>query len=134
MSHRSDIKDKIKAILDAVGTDLSDSITVYEAGMDLIKTPCVVINPSTPYLVPVTMAVDSNVQVFVDIYIVSNRSSVLDSMDQMEQIRMWVTQGIKEGEAPIGRWTSFGAFGGIEVGGTTYAASIVSAMFMAQDT
>jgi len=102
--------------------------------VDLVKTPCIVINPSDPYLVPVTMGLDSNVQIFVDIYVVSNRTSVLDAMDQMEKIRHWVTQGIKQGDAPIGRWTGYGAFGGIEVGGQTYAASVVSAMFMAQDT
>lgn len=132
MSYRSIVADKIRTVLDAVGAP-ADGITVYEQGQDLIKTPCIVIHPSNPYLVPTTMGETSSVQVFMDIFIVSNRSSIKDSMDQMEQIRHWITEGIKSGVAPLGRWTAYGGFGGIEVGGVTSAASIVNAMFVAQD-
>ena len=132
MSYRSDIAEKIRVVLAAVGTP-AEGITVYEQGNDVIKTPCVVVHPSDPYLVPVTMGVDANIQIFVDIYIVSNASSVKDSLDQMEQIRHWVTTGIKTGEAPHGRWTTYGRFGNIDVGGVISAGSIVSAMFMAPD-
>jgi hypothetical protein len=133
MSYRAIVADKIRAVLDAAGDDAA-GITVYEQGQDLIKSPCIVITPSNPYLVPTTMGTDSSVQVFMDLYIVSNRTSVKDSMDQMEKIRHWITEGIKTGDAPIGRWTQYGSFGSIDVGGTIQAASIVSAMFVAQDT
>jgi hypothetical protein len=133
MSYRSIIADKIRAVLDAAGAE-ADGITVYEAGQDVIKTPCVVVHPADPYLVPVTMSLEANIQVFVDLYIVSNRSSVKDSMDQMEKIRHWVTTGIKTGELPIGRWTSFGRFGAIPINDVQYAGSVVQAMFMAPDT
>jgi len=132
MSYRSTIADKIRAVLDAAGPD-AEGITVYEQGQDVVKTPCVVIHPADPYLVPVTMAKDAAVQVHVDIYIVSNRASIKDALDQLETIRHWVTDGIKTGALPIGRWTSFGRFGNIEIGGVLSAGSVVSAMFLASD-
>ena len=133
MSYRSIIADKIRVVLADVGADAA-GITVYEAGQDVIKTPCVVVHPADPYQVPITMALDASIQIFVDLYIVSNRSSITDSMDQMEKIRHWVTDGIKTGALPIGRWTSFGRFGAIPIGDVQYAGSVVQAMFMAPDT
>lgn len=126
MSYRSFVADKIR---DALG----DGFTVYEAGQDVIKTPAVVVHPDDPYTVPVTMSSDAAVQVFFQIWLVSNRSDILASLNQLEEMRKVVTDAIKSDPAPVGRWTGFGSFGATEIGGVQYATAIVSVTFVAAD-
>jgi len=127
MSYRKHVAEKIQA-------ELGDGFTVYEAGQDVIKTPAVVVHPDDPYTVPVTMSNDAAVQVFFQIWLVSNRSSILDSLNQLEEMRKKVTDAIKADPAPVGRWTGFGQFGATEIGGVQYATAIVSVTFVAADT
>lgn len=126
MSYRGFVADKIR---DALG----DGFAVYEAGQDVIKTPAVVVHPDDPYTVPVTMGSDAAVQVFMQIWLISNRSDILSSLNQLEEMRKTVTDAIKSDPAPVGRWTAFGQFGATEIGGVQYATAIVSVTFVAAD-
>lgn len=125
MSFRSDLKDHIQAAL-------GDGYVVYDAGEDVIKTPCVVLNPATPYVVPTSMALDATVQHFVDLWLVTNRIDVGAALDHLDKMRRTVGQAVKT-NAPAGRWSSFGQLGSTDVGGTMYATGVMQTVFVLSD-
>ena len=125
MTLRSDIQTRLQ---DAFG----DGTAVYEVGDDVIKTPCVIINPSNPYIVPTSMGQNARVSTFLDIWLVTNRTSPKDALNHLEIMRRTASQAIKTGE-PQGRWTQFGQLGQTSVGGVEYATGVMPCVFVSAD-
>lgn len=129
VSPRYSVADKIRAAV-------PEGVTVYSSGDDVIATPAVVIWPASPYMVPTTMSANPNeqsVQMFFNIYCITNRGDVKSATDELEKMRAYVCSGIMDAqELPSGRWTSFGQFGLVNVAGQQYAAGIIDAVFLTQ--
>lgn len=121
-----------EAIAERIRVAFGDGYTVYEAGDDLVKTPCIVINPGNPYLAPTTMGQDAAVQMALNFYLVVNRMSPKDSLKLLEDMRLTCTQAIKSG-APAGRWASFRDLGPFEIGDVQYASGMIDALFVVSD-
>lgn len=112
-----------------LATALGDGIAVYPAGVDLVATPCVVINPADPYMTPTTMGLDARNQVAIDLHLVTNRASPSDALDNLEDLRKEVTDAIKT-FIPAGRWTAMGRWSQVDIGGTEYASAVVECLFV----
>ena len=126
MTFRSDLQAHIQ---DAFG----DGYTVYEVGQDLIKTPCIVINPSrSNYIVPVTMGVDAAVQIFISLWLVTNRSSVPDAVNHLERMRKTASEAVKS-SIPRGRWTTFGNLGSTMICGVPISTGVMECVFVSDD-
>jgi len=127
MSLRSDLKDHLQ-------TAFGDGYAVYEAGEDLVKTPCVIINPSTgTYLVPTTMGEDARIQTFLNIWVCTNRTSPGDALNHLEAMRKTASQAVKT-FTPRGRWTTFGSLGTTSIGGQDSATGVLETLFVSEDT
>ena len=126
MTLRSDLAQHIR---DTVG----DGIAVYDSGVDVLKTPAVVINPADPYQVPTTMGADARIQTFLNLYVVSNRTSPPDALNQLEDLRKQVATAVKTFN-PRGRWVSFGSMGTTNVGGQPFATGVLQCIFVSEDT
>jgi ubiquitin C-terminal hydrolase len=109
-----------------------DRYTVYESGVDVLKTPAVVINPQNPYMIPTTMGVDAKLQVFIDLWLVTNRTSPKDALRHLEEMRKTASDAIKTHD-PRGRWSQFGQLGSTNVGGTPYATGVLQCVFVTND-
>lgn len=115
-----------------VQDQLGDGYAVYGTGVPIVKTPCVVVNPSNPYQVPTTMGADARTTYAIEFWVVTNRTSPGDAMDHLEEMAASVKAAIKTGN-PAGRWTSFGRFGSTTVGDKEYATAVVESLFVASD-
>lgn len=122
MGIRSDLKAHLEAAL-------GDGIVVYDTGVDLVAVPCVVINPADPYRIPQSMGQDAAVQVALNLTLVTQRSIPSAALEALEAMADTVTAAIKT-FTPAGRWTAFGEWHQVEIGGTDYAAAVVESLFL----
>lgn len=125
MSLRGELKEHLETVF-------GDGYAVYESGVDILKTPCVIINPSSPYQVPTTMGVDARIQTFLDIWIVTNRTSPKDALNHLEEMRRLASVGVKS-FMPRGAWSQFGRLGSTLVGGVEYATGVMETVFIGED-
>ncbi len=125
MTFRDDLQVRLQ-------TAFGDGYTVYEVGADVVKTPAVIINPSNPYIVPTSMGLDARISTFLDIWLVTNRSSPSDALNHLEEMRRTASQAIKS-DIPQGRWTSLGSLGQTSVGGVEYATGVMPCVFVSDD-
>ena len=116
-------------LADHLAVALGEGFSVYPTGVDLVATPCVVINPADPYLAPTTMGADARNQVALDLHLVTNRASPADALDALEDMRKTVTDAIKT-FSPAGRWVTFGRWSQVDIGGTEYASAVVECLFV----
>ncbi len=121
-----------EALAAKLQTAFGDGFAVYPSGVDIIKTPAVVVNPGDPYQVPTTMGVDQSIQTFLGVWLITNRISPTDALTHLEEMRQIGTKAIME-NAPAGRWTSFGRLGSTTVSGEQYATGIIEAVFVSTD-
>lgn len=113
-------------------TVFGDGYTVYEAGANIVKTPAIVINPANPYIVPTTMGEDARVQTFLNLWLVTNKTSPKDALRHLEEMRKTAAGGVKS-HNPRGRWMNFGQLGTTTVGDTEYATGVLECLFVSDD-
>lgn len=125
MGLRAELKTHLESIF-------GDGYAVYDSGVDVLKTPCVVINPSSPYQVPTTMGADARIQSFLDIWLVTNRTSPKDALNHLEEMRKLASLGVKS-FLPRGAWSQFGQLGSTTVSGVDYATGVMQTVFIGED-
>ena len=105
--------------------------TVYDAGVDIIDVPAIVINPSDPYLTVLTMkqgAITANMR----LHLITNRNDPETAFDLLEDMRKMVADSLRTNQ-PAVRWSVFGGFGLTEVGGVGYATAVLEITMRATD-
>ena len=125
MGLRAELADHLRA-------ELPKGISVYAAGVDLIATPAVVINPADPYQVPSTLGRNRHIETFLHLVIVSNRSDPAAALAQLEDHRWLVSEALVS-FVPRGQWLAFGQWQQTDIGGTQYAAATLDVMIIDTD-
>jgi hypothetical protein len=127
----------LRADLAAYLTANLPGVTVYEAGAELVQAPAVVINPSDPYLVPVTFGAtpaDTVVAAGLELYLVVGRAGPESNrLDELEALRRLITELLHDKFTPAGRWVGFGEFATVEVGGVDHASAKLEYVFRDND-
>lgn len=130
MQLRQDLAQHLRDTMADVGIATANT-TVYDAGVDIIDVPAIVINPSDPYLAVITMkqtAITANLR----LHLITNRNDPETSFDMLEDMRKMVTDSLKTNK-PAARWSVFGGFGLTEVGGVGYATAVLEITMRATD-
>lgn len=129
MGLRDDLATYLRSVLPGV--------TVYEAGAELVQSPAVVINPSDPYIVPVTFGAtpaETVVGVGLELWLVVGRAGPESArLDELEALRRQVTNALHSDFTPPGRWLGFGEFGTVDIGGIDHASGKLEYLFKAND-
>ena len=112
-------------------------VTIYEAGAELVQAPAVIINPSDPYVVPVTFgatAADTTVAVGLELWLVVGRAGPeATRLGELEALRRQVTDALHDQFTPPGRWLGFGEFATTEIGGVEHASARLEYVFKLAD-
>ena len=113
-------------------SELGDGIVVYDAGVDLVAVPCVVINPAPVYVQPASFGISPTVEVMFELHLVTNRTEPSVAVGVLEDLRLQVTDAIKT-MTPAGFWSAFGDLAATNVGGTLYGSAVVEVRFKDSD-
>lgn len=120
-------------IRDHIQAAMGDGVTVYGAGVDVLKVPAVVINPGDPYMVPTSMGLDARIQLGLEFVVVCSMTSPVDALNQLEDLGLTLGNAIKTCN-PRGRWSQLGQFGPATVGDQTYASGVMDGLFLTDTT
>lgn len=123
MSLRHDLAAHLRSTLADFGEVTADEVAIYDAGVEIVSAPALVINPSDPYQAVVTMK-QSAVQVNLMIHLITQRTEPAAAFTYLEDLRVATTEALKTMQ-PAFRWVSFGGFGATEIGGTEYATAVL---------
>lgn len=123
MSLRHDLAEHLRTTLADFGQVDASDVAVYDAGVEIVSAPALVINPADPYQAVVTMKQEA-IQVNLMIHLITNRTEPAAAFTYLEDLRVATTVALKT-MAPAFRWVSFGSFGATEIGGTEYATAVL---------
>lgn len=130
MQLRQDLAQHLRDTMADVGIATANT-TVYDAGVDIVDVPAIVINPSDPYLAVLTMkqgAITANMR----LHLITNRNDPETSFEMLEDMRKMVTDSLRTNQ-PAVRWSVFGGFGLTEVTGVGYATAVLEITMRAID-
>lgn len=102
--------------------DVSE-LVVYDAGVEIVNAPAVVINPSDPYQSVITME-QKGIQVNLELFLITNRTEPAAAFTYLEDLKHVVAVALRSMN-PGFRWITFGGFGATEVGGQVYATAMM---------
>jgi len=101
-----------------------ESVNVYDYPPDTLYAPCVILNPSEPYIVPYDSGGPSNVLWGLEATFLVNRGHVDEGLIRLEF--MWADfQDVIKG-FPNTRWLSFGDVGSTTVADVEYLSATVT--------
>jgi hypothetical protein len=123
MGLRQELQAHLEAEMVDTGVVVASEVTVYEAGVDIVAVPAVVINPGDPYESVVTMK-QSAIQTNLELFLVAPRAEPAAAFTYLEDLRLAVTNALQT-MVPAFRWVNHGGFGGTEVAGVVYATSML---------
>lgn len=123
MGIRHDLAAHLRTTMADFGEVTAADVAVYDAGVEIVTAPAIVINPSDPYQAVVTMQ-QAAVQTNLTIHLITNRTEPAAAFTYLEDLRWVFTEALKD-MAPAFRWVVFGGFGSTEIGGTEYATAVV---------
>ena len=101
-----------------------ESINVYEYPPDTLYAPCLVLNPSDPYIVPFDQGGPQNALWGLEVMFVLNRTKTDESLTSMEFMWSSFTEDIKG--FPNTRWISFGEISTTTIGEIEYLTGTVT--------
>lgn len=121
---RADLAAALRDNLADEGAFMADECTIYEAGVDIVSVPCIVLNPSDPYEAVVSFGAGGSgvVQVNMLAHLVAPRNEPEAALNWLEDARVAISRAVR-GANPAWRWVTFGDFGGVVIGDVTYAGA-----------